>query len=278
MLSPTLNRRVPVWNVETGKTICAFNKHEGYVMRAVFSPDGKEALSGGHDMKPRVWDSTTAVQRLEIDHPEVICAVAVTPDGRFALTGTGGELPKNALAMTMTRGTDNVLRMWDLSNGKLVRDMKGHSHAIFAIDVSPDGRFAVSGGWDGWIRVWDLQSGDEVAQSQGESSVMDVKFSPMAVASWSAAATIALPAKKCAGFPTNTRGCINWSKRKPTKTTSDRCVASTAIRSAQRLRPVVVKGAHWSGEANLSPAGGARSRPVGRRAGLRPSLCRPPTA
>ncbi len=178
LLSPTLNRRVPVWNVETGKTICAFNKHEGYVMRAVFSPDGKEAMSGGHDKKLRVWDSTTAVQRLEIDHPEVICAVAVTPDGRFALTGTGGELPKNALAMTMTRGTDNVLRMWDLSNGKLVRDMKGHSHAIFAIDVSPDGRFAVSGGWDGWIRVWDLQSGDEVAQSQGESSVMDVKFSP----------------------------------------------------------------------------------------------------
>ncbi len=176
LASATLNKKAQIWEVATGKSICVFKKHEGYVFRAAFTPDGKEAISGGQDKTLRIWNATSADERLAIPHPEMICAIAVSPDGRQVVTGTGGAMPQNG-SMTMEKGADNTLRSWDLASGKLVCEMKGHTHAVYAIDVSADGALAVSGGWDGTVRVWDLQTGEELAQAQIAGSVMDVKFS-----------------------------------------------------------------------------------------------------
>jgi WD40 repeat protein len=70
-------------------------------------------------------------------------AVAVTPDGRQALSGS----------------PDGTLRLWDLASGQALHTFTGHSEEVWAIAVTPDGRTLVSGGVDGTVRVWRLPAG-----------------------------------------------------------------------------------------------------------------------
>jgi WD40 repeat protein len=168
-----------VWDVEGGEKICTCDKHKEWITRAAFAPDGKEVFSVGEGKKLLIWDAKTGKQRLAIDHPGPIWGLAVSPDGRYIVTGTGGTFNGDPTGLMLNQGDDNVVRMWDAAGGKLVREMKGHTHTVYTIDISPDGRLAVSGGWDGTIRLWELESGAELSRIEGgKGGVMRVLFSP----------------------------------------------------------------------------------------------------
>jgi WD40 repeat protein len=67
----------------------------------------------------------------------------VTPDGRYAVSGS----------------SDKTLKVWELSTGREVRSLAGHSYGVNAVAVTPDGRYAVSGSSDKTLKVWDLETG-----------------------------------------------------------------------------------------------------------------------
>ncbi len=167
LLSGGLDRIARVWDPTSGETLCTFEEHQHWITRAAFSPNCREAITVGHDKTLRVWDANTARQRLAIAHPDVVWGLAVSPDGSQILTGTGGPLSGNPLLLVIDRGEDNTLRLWNSADGKLLREMRGHTHAAYTLDISPDGRLAVSGGWDGTIRLWDLQTGAELSRVEG---------------------------------------------------------------------------------------------------------------
>jgi NACHT domain- and WD repeat-containing protein len=73
-----------------------------------------------------------------------VCCLALTADGRRALSGTVAR--------------DGAIRVWDLDTGECLRTLDGHKGAVWSISVTPDGSRAVSGGEDGTLRVWDLES------------------------------------------------------------------------------------------------------------------------
>ena len=55
----------------------------------------------------------------------------------------------------------------------------GHWGQSFSISLSPDGRFAMSGGQDKTVRLWDVATGREVRVFQGHlDNVVSVSFSP----------------------------------------------------------------------------------------------------
>jgi WD40 repeat protein len=53
--------------------------------------------------------------------------VAVTPDGRSAISASGDL------------GGDRTLRVWDLESGQTVRTLEGHRGSVTAVAVTPDG-------------------------------------------------------------------------------------------------------------------------------------------
>ena len=76
-------------------------------------------------------------------HTGAVTAVAVTPDGRCAISGS----------------SDKTLKVWDLESGAELRTLEGHSDWVNAVAVTPDGRRAISGSADKTLRVWYLESG-----------------------------------------------------------------------------------------------------------------------
>jgi len=75
--------------------------------------------------------------------PTGVSAVAVTPDGRYLITGD----------------CEGSVRVWDHSTGQCLQTLGGHERAISAVAVTPDGRQAVSGSYDNTLRLWHLEMG-----------------------------------------------------------------------------------------------------------------------
>ncbi|HEY7493681.1 MAG TPA: TIR domain-containing protein [Candidatus Tectomicrobia bacterium] len=76
-------------------------------------------------------------------HSGAVRAVAVTPDGRHAVSGAD----------------DLTVRVWDLQRGTQVHALYGHTDWIRAVVVSNDSHWAISTGDDQTIHLWDITVG-----------------------------------------------------------------------------------------------------------------------
>ena len=81
-----------------------------------------------------------ALRQILTGHTSQINAVAVSADGRTAVSGS----------------LDGTVRVWDLAGTAPPRVLTGHTSGVTGVAVSADGRTAVSGSLDGTVRVWDL--------------------------------------------------------------------------------------------------------------------------
>jgi len=101
--------------------------------------------------------------RLLQGHTDTVYAVAVSPDGRTALTGSG----------------DRTLILWNLSTGQAIRSFTGHYDSVNSVAFSPDGKTALSGSDDQTLILWDLATGQLIRRFQGHTeAVTSVAFSP----------------------------------------------------------------------------------------------------
>jgi WD40 repeat protein len=150
-------------------------------------------------------DDESFVERLHNKgHTDGVTAVALTPDGHRAMSGskdqtvllwdlgTGQTLCTleghtdgvRAVAVTadgrlaVSGSDDQTLRPWDLGTGQTLRTLKGHTDIVRAVAVTPDGRRAVSASWDQTLRLWDLESGKEIATFTGEAPICSCAIAP----------------------------------------------------------------------------------------------------
>jgi hypothetical protein len=103
----------------------------------------------------RTYRESAALVRLLTGHQREVRSVAVSPDGRHAVSGS----------------SDGTVAVWDLQTGERLRTLAGHQGEVRSVVVSPGGRHAVSGSFDGTVAVWDFQTGERLrtlAGHQGE--------------------------------------------------------------------------------------------------------------
>lgn len=124
-------------------------------------------ISGSWDKSALQWDLQAGK---EIEEARNFCergiwAVAVSRDGRWAITGGGGLGHGELKAIEVETG--------------IVKQFEGHSRGISSIDISADSKFLASGSWDRTTRIWNLGTGKLVA---GPFESIDwagaVRFSP----------------------------------------------------------------------------------------------------
>jgi WD40 repeat protein/serine/threonine protein kinase len=121
--------------------------------------------------------------RTMVGHTDWVTSVAITPDGRYAVSGSTDKTLQmwdletgrsicimqnptivKSVAITpdgryaVSGSSDKTLKMWDLETCKWIRTMVGHTDAVTSVAITPDGRYAVSGSGDDTIRVWDLKT------------------------------------------------------------------------------------------------------------------------
>jgi WD40 repeat protein len=138
-------------------------------------------------------------------HTNHVLAVAFSPDGRHALSGswdgtfklwdlstgaclrtfTGHKDSVNSVAFSpdgrhvLSGGDDKTLKLWDVAKGRCLRTFKGHTDLVNSVAFSPDGRHALSGSSDRTLRLWDVSRGRCLHTFTGHlGNVYSVVFSP----------------------------------------------------------------------------------------------------
>ena len=196
-----------VWDLECGVCLRSLVGHSGAITAMSNTPDGGLVVSAGDDRTLRVWNAVSGQCVKVFDSglsgglesaPASLYAIALTPDGRTAVSLAGAKDPFNArtkvciwdlegrspprdltgpairrgyftgLSLLASKGCVAAcggsllgeVAIWDLKDGRHLQTLENvHVGFLNAMGLSDNGRLAVVCGWDGVIRVLDLDSG-----------------------------------------------------------------------------------------------------------------------
>jgi WD40 repeat protein len=143
---------IKLWDAQTGRKLRSFHEPAGHVRALAMTPDGTRIVCANSDAMIAVLDirrgctlaSMNVLEALQAHgiarppgQPPMICAVAVTRDGRRVLSG----------------GYDNTVWIWDIESGKALNGLNGHGNWIWGLAQTQDGLIA-SASADGTLRLW----------------------------------------------------------------------------------------------------------------------------
>ena len=94
---------------------------------------------------PFVRSPDAAAEKLVVGtgNTGVVRSVAISPDGRFALSGDS-----------------TTLKLWEIASGRELRTFTPDSGILWSVDFSPDGRFAL--GASDAVEMWEIATGAKV--------------------------------------------------------------------------------------------------------------------
>ena len=155
------------------------------------TPDGKTLVSGHQDYL-RVWDMATLTERFNVQTPNTVRRVAVTPDGsmiasveyhyvgkkavgniviRDGKTGVARRvmdpietglhavaIDPDAKVIVSSSWGENNIHVWEVDKSEQAGVLQGHTGVVGMMVYSPDGKTLISGG-DTTIRLWDVDTG-----------------------------------------------------------------------------------------------------------------------
>jgi WD40 repeat protein/serine/threonine protein kinase/pSer/pThr/pTyr-binding forkhead associated (FHA) protein len=170
--------------------------HQGAVRSVTFSPDGRQALSGGDDHRIKLWRVATG-ECLQTFHRHRgrVLTVLFHPDRQHILSASDDqairiwEIATGQVKQTFNDhhdltsiacspdglyvlAGDNSIKLWDINTGQVVRTFEGHQGSVRSVVFSPDGRFFLSGGDDQQLKLWEVKTGRCLRTLEGHESII----------------------------------------------------------------------------------------------------------
>ncbi|MBI4825728.1 MAG: WD40 repeat domain-containing protein [Nitrospirae bacterium] len=162
-------------NVNSGDVIKNFN-NEWNIKKAVFSNNGKYALSIQKYDSPMLWDINSGKLIKTFTRQKGLLAYLFKSSGAWIC----GDLSPQAKYVA-AGSSDGVIRIWGVESEKELWSIDAHNEGVNDIVFSPDGNLVLSTGNDGKVNLWDTHSGKMISQinlgtnhDYGEA----LKFSP----------------------------------------------------------------------------------------------------
>ena len=143
---------IRIWDLTTWKLVRENKAHALRIRAIVFAQEDTQLISGGEDRVVRVWNWQTDGQSYTL--PE-------QPAKILAMVKCGRQ-------MVATAGSDNIIRLWDLTARSELGQLTGHVGSVSALAYQ-DGTL-VSGGFDTFLRIWQIPDAmeDGVRSAQRE--------------------------------------------------------------------------------------------------------------
>src|SRR5205085_1996689 len=154
---------VRLWETATGRKLRDFNIGASCI---AFSLDGQTLLAATGSTV-LFWDVLTGreLRRFNFVHGGSVFAQAFSPDRHIFATG----------------GDNGLVKLWDMSTGRLLHTMSAPGMKVYAVAFSPDGRTIAGGGFGQGqpLRFWSVVTGAPLATSVVPSGIVNtLAYSP----------------------------------------------------------------------------------------------------
>ena len=96
-----------------------------------------------------------------------ISDVAWSSDSRFVVSASDDKTLKviRGCAVFLFESPFEIMvcfQIWELSSGKCLKTLKGHSNYVFCCNFNPQSNLVVSGSFDESVRSWDVRTGERI--------------------------------------------------------------------------------------------------------------------
>jgi WD40 repeat protein len=147
--------------------------HNGPAFGVAFNPDDTLIATAGTDGVVKLWDATNG-------HSKLMMAQAQDEDRSWAVAFHPTNRGRLAAGYS-----DNRVMIWDFGDAKQgdtrkapTEILKGHTHDVYCVAYSPDGRWLASASWHEVI-IWDTMTYKEVHRIGGfRGLIWSVAWSP----------------------------------------------------------------------------------------------------
>lgn len=207
LISGSQDKTIRFWDLKEQKIIRTFGGYfDGHLSQVValgLTPDNQTLISCGGDNSLKIWDVNRATEKQNIAVAAAVTCLAISPDGQLFVTGgletqlmirstNNGQvirsLNNNSGVLSVafspdgnllaTGGFNCHLKLWDLTTGKEIYTLMGHSDRVSKVMFSNDGRTLISCGWDCSIKSWKLATGKIIHSLEAHTA----KINSMAIA------------------------------------------------------------------------------------------------
>ncbi len=140
------------------------------VTAVAFSPNGKWLAAGAYG-QITLWDLQAARPAKVLTNVlGAVNDVRFSPDGKL-LAAAGGQ-----------PSAKGDLRVYQVSDWRLLANLNGHQDTVFSVAFSPDGKHLASASFDKTVKLWKITSGSNVVQERAfthhSDFVYSIAFSP----------------------------------------------------------------------------------------------------
>ena len=174
IVSASADKTLKIWD-SNGTAITTLKGHSNRVWDVAYLPNGNIA-SASWDKTIRLWQPNNNLVQILSSHQDVAIALdysnnliaSTSDDSTIKLWDTTGTLLKTFREHTAevydvaihnktiaSVGADRTLRIWQ-TNGKVLNTIQAHNAAIWAVDITPNGKKIITAGNDNLIKIWNI--------------------------------------------------------------------------------------------------------------------------
>ncbi|MBE9041588.1 TIR domain-containing protein [Oscillatoriales cyanobacterium LEGE 11467] len=143
------DRKLILWDAQTGVRQRTIQRHDKAVKSVAFSPDSETIASASRDGTVKLWDRKTGVrQRTLKGHKLDVNSVSFSPDGLTIASAS----------------TDKTVKLWSFENPietQILQHLGEGRKAVKSISFSPDGKSVATASEDGTVKIWSREGEGE---------------------------------------------------------------------------------------------------------------------
>jgi len=195
-ISGARDNEIKIWDLQQGSCVQTLSGHKGCITCLHTLPNERLLVSGSDDKTLRIWDfpSGQCLQVLK-GHQQAVSCLQPLSDWQYLLSGgedktiklwnlstarhitdigkMGGHVARIAALnasyddqIIASASKDCTIRLWDMEHNKAYQTISAHATAVTDMDLSLNGRHAVSVARDGEIKLWQFPQGECLATLQ----------------------------------------------------------------------------------------------------------------
>jgi WD40 repeat protein len=158
LASASNDNTVKIWDVDTGRELRTYARHNDLILSVAWSLDGRVA-SGSYDKKIHIWDPETGnTLRVLEGHKKSVTALAFSPNNNLLASGSD----------------DCNIIIWNNLSGEKLSTLAGHSKAVLSVAFSSDGKLIASSSEDHSVKLWNVSDQRELRSLESHNDDVNI--------------------------------------------------------------------------------------------------------